>query len=313
MIITEGKYRGTEISLYLMPGTSGQVQCSIKFEESYWKAHMNVVKDEEIRKIFNLPEKDNDLFSFHNLFIAPEESNKCEAILWNFNFGNSISKYEFLAYVFRGIDKIASLVLERCPYPKCQFKIESVNPEIGDEQIAAINNKLNEFAEGLKWPYKHESYDVHMNVLMALKSNKLTNFIDVKPDVQKDGTVNYIVKIEAIEINNSSNGESIVPSILLPLSNVEIKCTSDKLLNEVCDGAETNLYDQIYKELDKIDWPYEHAEDLIRDTIEKFLGEHIKNWNVEVTCTGASKSGACSYLVELVDKISNPDDSKKTE
>lgn len=304
MTITNGKYRGTEITISLVPESSGQIQCLIEIGSPYLKAHFDVVKDEEIRKAFNLPDKDNESCYFHNLFKAEKNEEKHNAIFWNFMFNclrGPSTQYEFLGSVFRGIDKIIEIILQRCPYPKCSFDIECNNPKVTDKDLDAIRTKLNEFAGKWQWPYKFNAYETHLGVLMALKSDELTDHIVVNEITTEDGTHNYKVIIWAVEANRRDGRDPSLPapSVRLPGCYPTIKCTNDAELDKL--GGEAKLFDAVAEEVrSKLKWPYENANTAIMEAVEKFLGDHNDDWDKGVVSTGVGEYGTYTYQIGLV-------------
>lgn len=104
MMITKGRYRGWDIGMGLVGGTDGQVevQCSLANQCYYDK--FKSTTDEQIREVFKIDSRD---ITFYR--VAQDEPNGFVGFGWSFMFSGlqgDPTQYEFLAWMFRGIDKI---------------------------------------------------------------------------------------------------------------------------------------------------------------------------------------------------------------
>ena len=114
MNISKGVYRGFKVVVHLVPETSGQIAVSVATKD---KDNGEILKSKigqkDIRKTFNLPEEDTREIRF---FMLDEEQNGGEyGFQWLFMFdrlSGSMSKYEFLACIFRAIDELIKRIVE---------------------------------------------------------------------------------------------------------------------------------------------------------------------------------------------------------
>ncbi len=120
MIIDKGVYRGTEIEFGLIPNCDGYIGVDIKIGNEKLVKHMNLITEEMVRKAFNFPEKNHTDFALN--FVPGENT-----INYTFRFAclkGTATKFEYMAYIFRSVDKVLEPLIEAIkkdpPEPKQQ-------------------------------------------------------------------------------------------------------------------------------------------------------------------------------------------------
>ena len=114
MNITNGSYRGWEITLSLMPGTSGQIVVDFNLKDHAWFSKFNSrITDEQIRAAFNLPNPSTNDFNFERY--DEQKDGRC-GFAWAFMFDRMQGRptqYEFLACLFKGLDTIIDQMMNK--------------------------------------------------------------------------------------------------------------------------------------------------------------------------------------------------------
>ena len=126
MIIEKGVYRGTEIEFGLIPNCDGYIGVDIKIGNEKLIKHMNLITEDIVRKAFNFPEKNHTDFALH--FVPGENT-----IHYTFRFAclkGTATKFEYMAYIFRSVDKILEPIIEA-------IKNDPPEPEQGELPLDA--------------------------------------------------------------------------------------------------------------------------------------------------------------------------------
>ena len=105
MVISRGRYRGWDIGMGLVGGTDGQVevQCSLANQCCYDK--FKSTTDEQIKEVFGIGSRDTTFYR--------TTDGETPVFGWSFMFSGlqgDPTQYEFLACMFRRIDKIMDIM-----------------------------------------------------------------------------------------------------------------------------------------------------------------------------------------------------------
>ena len=105
MVITKGRYRGWDIGMGLVGGTDGQVEVHCSLANQYYYDKFKSTTDEQIREVFNIGSRDTTFYR--------TTDGETPVFGWSFMFSGlqgDPTQYEFLAWMFRGIDKIMDIM-----------------------------------------------------------------------------------------------------------------------------------------------------------------------------------------------------------
>lgn len=105
MVITKGRYRGWDIGIGLVGGTDGQVDVRCSLANQFYYDKFNSTTDEQIKEVFNIDSKD---ITFYRM-----SDGETHVFGWSFMFRELQgypTQYEFLAWMFREIDKIMDIM-----------------------------------------------------------------------------------------------------------------------------------------------------------------------------------------------------------
>ena len=105
MVITKGRYRGWDIGIGLVGGTDGQVEVQCSPANQFYHDKFNLITDEQIKGVFNIDSK--------NITFYRMSDGETPVFGWSFMFSGlqgDPTQYEFLAWMFRGIDKIMDVM-----------------------------------------------------------------------------------------------------------------------------------------------------------------------------------------------------------
>lgn len=108
MVITKGRYRGWDIDVGIIEGTDGQIEVQCLLANKYYYDKFKSTSDEQIREVLKIGPKDTTFYR-----MAQDESNGFVGFGWSFMFSGlqgGPTQYEFLAWMFRGIDKIMDIM-----------------------------------------------------------------------------------------------------------------------------------------------------------------------------------------------------------
>lgn len=114
MNITNGTYRGWEITISLFPGTSGQIVVDFNLKDHAWFSRFNSrITDEQIRAAFNLPSTNTSDFKFERY--DEQKDGRC-GFAWGFMFDlmkGHPTQYEFLNCLFKGLDALIDQMMNK--------------------------------------------------------------------------------------------------------------------------------------------------------------------------------------------------------
>ena len=108
MMIAKGRYRGWDIGVGIIEGTDGQIEVQCSLANKYYYDKFKSTSDGQIRDVFNIDSKDTRFYK-----MAQDEPNGFVGFGWSFMFSGlqgDPTQYEFLAWMFRGIDKIMDMM-----------------------------------------------------------------------------------------------------------------------------------------------------------------------------------------------------------
>lgn len=131
MNIDSGVYRGVEIEIGLFDGCDGQMGVSLSFKNKKIRKYFPKFEEAAIREAFNLPKENKTECGEFVLNIEVEN----RVIFWNFRFSclKNATKYNLLASIFRGIDRLWKI----CNSNEKQPKKEAKEPEVPTQQEEA--------------------------------------------------------------------------------------------------------------------------------------------------------------------------------
>ena len=105
MVIAKGRYRGWDIGIGLVGGTDGQVEVQCSLANQFYYDKFNSITDEQIKGVFNIDSK--------NITFYRMSDGENPVFGWSFMFSGlhgDPTQYEFLAWMFREIDKIMDMM-----------------------------------------------------------------------------------------------------------------------------------------------------------------------------------------------------------
>lgn len=101
MRIANGRYRGWDIGVGILGGTDGQIEVQCSLANKFYYDKFQSITDDQIREVFNIDSKDTTFYRMSDM--------ETPVFGWSFMFSGlqgDPTQYEFLAWMFRGIDKI---------------------------------------------------------------------------------------------------------------------------------------------------------------------------------------------------------------
>jgi hypothetical protein len=105
MVITKGRYRGWDIGMGLVGGTDGQVEVQCSLANQFYYDKFKSTTDEQIKEVFGIGSRDTTFYRMTD--------GETPVFGWSFMFSGlqgDPTQYEFLAWMFRGIDKIMDIM-----------------------------------------------------------------------------------------------------------------------------------------------------------------------------------------------------------
>ena len=105
MRIAMGRYRGWDIGVGILGGTDGQIEVQCSLANRYYYDKFKSTTDEQIRDVFGIDSKDTTFYRM--------KDGETPVFGWSFMFSGlqgDPTQYEFLAWMFRGIDKIMDMM-----------------------------------------------------------------------------------------------------------------------------------------------------------------------------------------------------------
>lgn len=104
MVIAKGIYRGWDIGIGLLGGTDGQVEVQCALANKFYYDKFKSTTDEQIKGVFGIDSKNTTFYRMTD--------GETPVFGWSFMFSGlqgDPTQYEFLAWMFRGIDKIMDI------------------------------------------------------------------------------------------------------------------------------------------------------------------------------------------------------------
>lgn len=191
MTITEGHYRGVKVNWTLANETDGQMWTTLQPINLFMKAHLKEIPEEEIRKCFSLPKKDEGSFALHVLPDNEKEINWC--YMWSGVKGVS-TQYEYLAYLFRGIDALWKYIHEKIPFPQPQIKYQVAVDFKFKDLLTKIQNEVFSKVNASKWPYEWMTADIQ-DAVSEVCGKDMLRYVNVEYSRQEDGTTAYTIQL----------------------------------------------------------------------------------------------------------------------
>ena len=102
-MIAKGRYRGWDIGMGIVGGTDGQIEVQCSLANKYYYDKFKSTTDEQIKESFGI-----DLSTFYR-----GTDGETPLFGWSFMFSGlqgDPTQYEYLAWMFRGIDKIVDIM-----------------------------------------------------------------------------------------------------------------------------------------------------------------------------------------------------------
>ena len=104
MVIAKGRYRGWDSGIVLLGGTDGQVEVQCALANKFYYDKFKSTTDEQIKGVFGIDSKNTTFYRMTD--------GETPVFGWSFMFSGLQgypTQYEFLAWMFRGIDKIMDI------------------------------------------------------------------------------------------------------------------------------------------------------------------------------------------------------------
>ena len=105
MVISKGRYRGWDIGIGLLGGTDGQIEVQCSLANQCYHDKFKSTTNEQIKEVFGIGFRDTTFYRMTD--------GETPVFGWSFMFSGlqgDTTQYEFLAWMFRGIDKIMDIM-----------------------------------------------------------------------------------------------------------------------------------------------------------------------------------------------------------
>ena len=106
MMIAKGRYRGWDIGMGIVGGTDGQIEVQCSLANQFYYDKFRSISDEQIKEVFGIDSSKDTTF-------YRGADGETPLFGWSFMFSGlqgDPTQYEFLAWMFRGIDKIVDMM-----------------------------------------------------------------------------------------------------------------------------------------------------------------------------------------------------------